>query len=283
MRLQEPICLHCHAGTDQWQSLVIYVFDVLSGKLFGDEPLQHTLEISNLAIEQSGTFMTRLIALIDKNHDLYVTPVVRPQFRKLGTLLHLWHVCVLALYSGDARLTPLLSANMVDSIRFCDDNPMLSSIVDGKLVIWYYPSAVFIDPDVLHLTKQERVGSAWGNNSQIQAFFDLQCTIRSESGAIITAGYACIVPDDAASAHSARGLCRSNISPYPSILLDLAAKKKWEDAIRLCRAAKSQELWACLAVMSVSGNDLNTAEVAYAAIDEVQSTLLNVGCSRNQC
>ena len=31
-----------------------------------------------------------------------------------------------------------------------------------------------------------------------------------------------------------------------------------------------KELWACLAVLSIQGQDLNTAEVAYAAIDEVQ-------------
>ncbi len=30
-----------------------------------------------------------------------------------------------------------------------------------------------------------------------------------------------------------------------------------------------KELWACLAVMAVFGEDLNTAEVAYAAIDEI--------------
>ncbi|KAL7746502.1 hypothetical protein RI367_008152 [Sorochytrium milnesiophthora] len=206
---------------DSTDEKLIYVFDVLSGKLFGDEPLRHTLEITCVALDQSGTFMTRLVALIDKNHDLYVTPIVRPQFRKL--------------------------ANMVDSIRFHDDNPMLASIVDSKLVIWYYPSAVFIDPDVLPLTKHERSGTAWGSNTDIQAFFGLQCTLRNESGASVVAG---------------------NISPYPTVLLELVAKKKWEDAIRLCRTAKSQELWACLAVMSVSGNDLNTAEVAYAAIDE---------------
>lgn len=31
-----------------------------------------------------------------------------------------------------------------------------------------------------------------------------------------------------------------------------------------------KELWACLAAMAVFGNDLNTAEVAYAEIQEVK-------------
>jgi intraflagellar transport protein 80 len=53
------------------------------------------------------------------------------------------------------------------------------------------------------------------------------------------------------------------------MLQEFAKKKQWEEAIRLCRAVKQKEIWACLAAMSVFGQDLNTAEVAYANIDEV--------------
>ena len=40
-----------------------------------------------------------------------------------------------------------------------------------------------------------------------------------------------------------------------------------------CRYVKSQQLWACLAAMAVSGKELHTAEVAYAAIDQVDKLL----------
>jgi len=33
-------------------------------------------------------------------------------------------------------------------------------------------------------------------------------------------------------------------------------------------------LWACLAAMAVAGHDLNTAEVAYALINEVMEHLI---------
>jgi intraflagellar transport protein 80 len=59
------------------------------------------------------------------------------------------------------------------------------------------------------------------------------------------------------------------------MLQDFANKKQWEEAIRLCRHMKQANLWACLAAMSVFGQDLNTAEVAYAAIEEVP-TLIQV-------
>ena len=39
--------------------------------------------------------------------------------------------------------------------------------------------------------------------------------------------------------------------------------------MRLCRFVKDPALWAVLAGMAAESKDLNTAEVAYAAIDEV--------------
>lgn len=73
-------------------------------------------------------------------------------------------------------------------------------------------------------------------------------TIRRADGAIVVVG---------------------DVSPYPATLYDLIYRKKWEEAIKLCRFAKDQPLWACLAGLAISGNDLNTAEVAYAALEEV--------------
>ena len=61
-----------------------------------------------------------------------------------------------------------------------------------------------------------------------------------------------------------------NQSPFPGMLQELIRKKNWEQAIRLCRFSKSRELWASLAAMAVYGQELNTAELAYAEIDEIQ-------------
>lgn len=91
--------------------------------------------------------------------------------------------------------------------------------------------------------------SQFGRNAQIVNFHGTQCTLRRSDGALVTI----------------RGM-----SPFPILLHEQIRRKQWEEAIRLCRYAKSKDLWACLAAMAIHGQDLNTAEVAYASIDEVQ-------------
>jgi intraflagellar transport protein 80 len=59
-----------------------------------------------------------------------------------------------------------------------------------------------------------------------------------------------------------------NVSPYPKILYEHVDKADFEKAIRLCRYVKEHTLWACLAAMSIYCRELNTAEIALAAIDE---------------
>ncbi len=69
--------------------------------------------------------------------------------------------------------------------------------------------------------------------------------------------------------HLSPSLQCASISPYPAILEKFCATSEWEPALRLCRYVKSPDLWACLAAMAVSGKELHTAEVAYAAIEQV--------------
>ena len=51
----------------------------------------------------------------------------------------------------------------------------------------------------------------------------------------------------------------------------LICSGRWDDAVRLCRFVKDPTLWCCLAAMSAYAKDLTTAEVAYAAINEVSA------------
>ena len=63
-------------------------------------------------------------------------------------------------------------------------------------------------------------------------------------------------------------LATLSVSPYPSMLYEQVDKADFEKAIRLCRFVKENTLWACLAAMSIYCRELNTAEIALAAIDE---------------
>ena len=57
------------------------------------------------------------------------------------------------------------------------------------------------------------------------------------------------------------------VSPYPFMLFDFCEKQQWEKAIRLARFVKEKTLWACLSAVSLYSHQLDTAEIALAAIE----------------
>ena len=61
----------------------------------------------------------------------------------------------------------------------------------------------------------------------------------------------------------------SSISPYPVVLHEHVTSRKWDEAVRLCRFVKDKALWSSLAVMAAEARHLNTAENAYAEIEEI--------------
>lgn len=52
-------------------------------------------------------------------------------------------------------------------------------------------------------------------------------------------------------------------------LNELVQAGQWEQSVRLCRFVKDRVLWANLAVMALEARELDSAEIAYAALDEV--------------
>jgi len=52
------------------------------------------------------------------------------------------------------------------------------------------------------------------------------------------------------------------------VLYEHVDKADFEKAIRLCRFVKEHTLWATLAAMAIFQRELNTVEIALAAIDE---------------
>ncbi|XP_078245172.1 intraflagellar transport protein 80 homolog isoform X3 [Pogona vitticeps] len=214
------------AVRDKSDEKVIYLFDPLSGKPLGDgKPLSHKTEIMEIALDQKGLTNERKIAFIDKNRDLYITSVKRfgkeQKIIKIGTMVH--------------------------TVAWNDTCNILCGLQDTRFLIWFYPSAVYVDKDLLSKTLYEKDASEFSKNPQIVSFVGSQVTIRRADGSLI----------------------HISVSPYPAILHEYANNSKWEDAIRLCRFVKDQTLWACLAAMAVASKDMNTAEVAYASIGEI--------------
>ncbi|NXU40962.1 IFT80 protein, partial [Drymodes brunneopygia] len=137
--------------------------------------------------------------------------------------------------------------SMVQSLAWNDTSNILCGIQDSRVTVWYYPNTVYVDKDLLPKTLYEKDASEFSKNPQIVSFVGNQITIRRADGSLV----------------------HLHISPYPAILHQHISTSSWEDGLRLCRFVKDQTLWACLAAMAVANKDMATAEIAYAAIGEI--------------
>uniref|UniRef100_A0A8C9ZRD1 Intraflagellar transport 80 homolog (Chlamydomonas) n=1 Tax=Sander lucioperca TaxID=283035 RepID=A0A8C9ZRD1_SANLU len=211
---------------DKSDEKVILLFDGLTGKALSDgKPLTHKLEVVEIALDQCGPSTERKIALIDKNRDLYLTSVRHlgrePKICKIGSMVH--------------------------SMAWNDTANILCGIQDNQFTVWYYPSAVFTDKELLPKTLYIKDGSEFSHAPHILSYVGTKVTLRQGDGSLV---YSCV-------------------PPYPALLHEYSTSARWEDALRLCRFAKDQSLWACLAGMAMANRELTTAEMAYAAIGEL--------------
>ncbi|XP_062598363.1 intraflagellar transport protein 80 homolog [Saccostrea cucullata] len=142
--------------------------------------------------------------------------------------------------------------NMIQSLCWNDSANMLAALADGKFTVWYYPNTIYVDRDLASRTVFEKEASEFGKNPQLLNFIGNHIIIRRAEGSLVGTG----------------------ISPYPAILHSYVQNSRWDDAVRLCRFVKDDVLWCCLAAMSAYAKELNTAEIAYAAIKEVNSVQL---------
>ncbi|RMC01915.1 hypothetical protein DUI87_21076 [Hirundo rustica rustica] len=136
---------------------------------------------------------------------------------------------------------------MVQSLAWNDASNILCGIQDSRFTVWYYPNTVYVDKDLLPKTLYERDASEFSRSPQIVSFVGSRVTVRRAEGSLV----------------------HLRISPYPGILHGHAGASAWEHGVRLCRFVKDQTLWACLAAMAVANKDMTTAEIAYAAIGEI--------------
>ena len=123
---------------------------------------------------------------------------------------------------------------------------MLTALSDGKLKTWFYPNAIYVDRDLMNKAMALKDANDVGKMGQITLFNGNLVNIRRVDGSLATLA----------------------ISPYPKMLYEHVERADFEKAIRMCRFVKDQTLWACLAAVSIYCRELNTCEIALAAIDE---------------
>mmetsp|Transcript_38252 Transcript_38252/g.94004 ORF Transcript_38252/g.94004 Transcript_38252/m.94004 type:complete len:765 (-) Transcript_38252:162-2456(-) len=216
----------CLAAIDHSDPKLVRVFEVATGKEIG-KPIQHVLDVTSVSINRWGSAAHRKCVIIDRNRDLYICPIGQT--------------------TGQKDFPPFKLGAMCDSALWNSDTDMLSAVMDGKLVVWYYPNVVFVDRDLVNQTKFVKDATDFGKDPQIVHFHGTHVTVRRSDGAQLV----------------------SAVSPYPTALYGIVQRSLWEQAIQLCRYVKDSTLWACLAVMALADKELSTAEVAFAAIDEV--------------
>lgn len=205
---------------DTNNSKFVKFFEVQTGKPT-NFVLEHNLDITDINLNKSEIASERKIAFIDSNKDLFLSPTYKRDIIKL--------------------------AAMTDSFLWNDKNDTLAAVADGRLVSWYYPNAIYVDKDLMDLSKVVKEIPEIGQMTQMISFYGSQIVIRRKDG----------------------GLVNVSISPYPSILFEFCEKQKWNKAVRLCRFVQEQTLWACLAALSLNSKELNTAEIALAAIEAI--------------
>uniref|UniRef100_A0A8C4X7R3 Intraflagellar transport 80 homolog (Chlamydomonas) n=1 Tax=Erpetoichthys calabaricus TaxID=27687 RepID=A0A8C4X7R3_ERPCA len=156
------------------------------------------------------------------------------------------YIALVRRFGRDQKIIKI--GTMVHTMAWNDSTSMLCGIQDTQFTVWYYPNVVYVDKDLLFKTLYTKDASDFSRSPHILNYVANQVTIRRSDGSLVY----------------------TNISPYPDILHEYVNCSRWDDAVRLCRFVKEQTLWACLAAMAVANKELITAEVAYAAIGEVE-------------
>jgi intraflagellar transport protein 80 len=219
-RASISLCNDALALVDRADAKQVRVFDVASGKQMGN-PIVHTMDVLEVALDQHGPATARKLAIVDRNRDLYITPVHKPALVKL--------------------------AAMVGTCMWNESNGMLAAHTDDKVVVWTYPNVVYVDRDLTDKTTVTISNADLRKDPQLVSFAGTSCTFRRSDGALVAVG----------------------VPPYPGVLYEHCDRGEWDDAVRLCRHVREVSLFACLAAMAINANVLDTAEVAYAACNEV--------------
>jgi intraflagellar transport protein 80 len=147
------------AIVDRAKGNIVQVFDISSGR--ASEPIKHSLEIAECSLNQGGLASDRKLLLIDKNRDLFLTPVHRNEPVKLATI--------------------------VDSAIWSDTHDMAAAISDQKLLVWYCPNVVYIDKDLLGKTRASSDASSFGRLPRLTSFSGARIGVRRADGASMTA------------------------------------------------------------------------------------------------
>jgi len=165
---------NCVAIVDRTDSMTVRCFDVATGKSLSGS-IVHKCEIVQIELNQSECNISeRRLAILDRNRDLYLTPISNKQK---------------GIFRGMYKLQ-----TQVDTLSWNTSSDMFAAIADGRLLVWYYPNVVFVDRDLLESTLVSMDGSEYGKSPSITTFHGSKLTVRKGDGGLVTAQVSCYAP-----------------------------------------------------------------------------------------
>lgn len=243
---------------DRLDSRAVRCIDGATGR---NELIRHHMEVLDVAVDPTGS----LVAFIDRNQDLYITPV---PYKIISQSMQNNPLALFAVPTVSPMVAITKLATMVDSIRWHETHAILCALTDGQYAVWTIPFVVMVDRDLLPLSRLSRDCSAEaGKNATLLSFVASRALCRRTSdGAVLCltlSQHLQSVVNYALELHSlVSAISNCVVAPAGGS----ADAKRWESAVRLCRFAKEPALWAGLAVFAMHRGEFNTAEVAYAAL-----------------
>ncbi len=136
---------------------IVRSFDIISGKP-SVVNIEHSLEITELILNQTENPSERKIAFVDANKDLFISPVHKPEIIKI--------------------------AAMADTFMWNETNDILACVADGRLVYWLFPNGAYIDRDLMDQAKVSRDVHDLGKYPQIVCFTNTLIQVRRFDGAL---------------------------------------------------------------------------------------------------
>jgi intraflagellar transport protein 80 len=274
----------------------IRLFDVRNGRGIGQNgSFVHSSPISFLALSMGplGGMAERKLLLIDAAKELWIVPILRASQATIQTNSS-------TLFSSKATSGAIRLLGVCDSAAWSEaPSDALIAIADSRLHTWTCPQGFWIDPD---LAQASKLGNSLFNlSSTISAISPSNFTSNdsfSSSDAValvsttgtgggVAASFGAI-PIIEAFTEGGRLVVRKGDGSLAHALVTGAVacpllyactvSNRWNEAIRLCRFARSAHLWAALACLSLGTGraNLDAAEIALAAlgaIDKLQFVL----------
>lgn len=222
------ISLENLATRDRFDEKIVHITNIFDEKSLCtgiNNHIAHSSDILKLQYCNNTSRKRQELAFLDKNNDLYILSSSEP-------------------FLGQV---PWKLACFVSQFIWHDKYPILAAIKENIFTIWFDPSFVNVDKEILYLTKREFSSIDLGINPELVEFSGNNCVVRNSDGSLISIF----------------------ISSYITTLHSYICDKRWDDCTRICRVVNIQFLWASLACTAASKGQFLVSEVAYSAIHAI--------------